>query len=60
MTQKLVKLERKYHNKCSTKQEFDKLAADNFAFKLAQAKFATKADIAAFVKETDFDNKLKT
>ena len=51
MTQKLVKLERKYHNKCSTKQEFDKLAADNFAFKLAQAKFATKADIAAFVKD---------
>ena len=28
--------------------------------RLAQANLATKADIADFVKETDFDNKLKT
>ena len=32
---------------------------DNFAARLAQAKLATKADVANFVKDTDFDNKLK-
>ena len=31
-------------------QEFDKLTAGNFAARLAQAKLATKADIADFVK----------
>ena len=30
-----------------------------FAARLAQAKLATKADIADFVKKTDFDEKLK-
>ena len=40
-------------------QEFNKLTADNFATRLAQAKLTTKADIADFVKEADFDNKLK-
>ena len=33
--------------------------ADNFAARLAQAKLVTKADNSQFVKETDFDNKLK-
>ena len=42
------------HDKCITTQEFVKLTADNFA-----ANFATKADIADFVKKIDFDNKLK-
>ena len=31
-------------------QEFNKLAAGNFTARLAQAKLATKADIADFVK----------
>ena len=35
------------------------LTVDNFAARLAQAKLATKADIADFVKEADFDNKLE-
>ena len=34
--------------------------ADNFAVRLTQEKLATKADIADFVKEADFGNKLKT
>ena len=31
------------------------MAAENFA----QAKLATRHDIAGFIKETDFDNKIK-
>ena len=33
--------------------------ADNFAARFAQVKLATKNDIAAFAKETDFDNEMK-
>ena len=47
------------YTKYITKQEFNKLTADNFAAILAQAKLVTKDDIADFVKETDFDKKLK-
>ena len=36
-------------------QEFNKLMANNFAARLAQAKLATKANIADVKKETDFD-----
>ena len=32
---------------------------DNFAARLAQVKLATKADVADYVKDTDFDNKPK-
>ena len=56
MRLKLVKLKKKLdhdHTKCITTQEFK-----NFAVRLAQANVATKGDIADFVKETDFDNKL--
>ena len=36
------------------------MTADNFAARLAQAKSATKDDIADFVKKkTEFDNKIK-
>ena len=35
------------------------MTADNFAAILAQAKLVTNNDIADFVKETDFDKKLK-
>ena len=61
MRLKLVKLKKKLghdHTKCITTQEFNKLMVDNFAVRLAQANVATKGDIADFVKETDFDNKL--
>ena len=33
--------------------------ADNFTARLAPAKLATKADIADFVKKTDFDEKTR-
>ena len=36
----------------------NKLTADTFAERLAQAKLATKNDIANFAKRTDFDDKL--
>ena len=40
-------------------KEFNKLAAQNFSARLAQAKLASKNDIANFVKKTGFDDKLK-
>ena len=36
-----------------------KLTADHFEARLAQANLATKADIADFIKQKDFGNKLK-
>ena len=35
------------------------MTADNFAARLAEANLATKADIADFIKETEYDNKEK-
>ena len=42
-----------YHDygKYITTQEFNKLTADTFAARLAQAKLATEVDFADFVKE---------
>ena len=40
-------------------QEFNKLTAQNFAARLAQANLAIKKGIAALVKQTDVDDKLK-
>ena len=37
------------HSKCITTEEFNKLTADNFAARLAQAKLATNDDIADFI-----------
>ena len=34
--------------------------SENFATRLAQANLATKDDIADFIKQVDFDDKLKT
>ena len=63
LTQKLVKLKRKYFNhgyaKYITPEEFSKLTIDNFTARLAQTKLSSKNDIADFVSETDFDNKKK-
>ena len=39
--------------------EFNKLTAEYFATRLAQADLACKNDIAALVKKTDFDDNLK-
>ena len=47
------------HSKYITTPEFNKIAAVNFAARLAEAKLATKNDIANFVEKTDFDDKLK-
>ena len=47
------------HAKYITTEEFNKLTADNFTARLAQANLASKDDIANFVKKTDFDNELK-
>ena len=49
----------RYHAKYIITQEFNKLTADNFALRLSNANLATKTDIAYFVKETDFNDKLK-
>ena len=35
------------------------MTEDNVAARLAQTKLATKDDIADFIKETDFDQKIK-
>ena len=42
-----------------TTQEFNKLTSQNFVARLAYANLASKNDIANFVKNTDFDDKLK-
>ena len=47
------------HDKYIITPEFNKLTAENFAARLAQANLAYKNDIANFVKKTDFDDKLK-
>ena len=47
------------HSKYITIPEFNKLIAENFAARLAQANLAGKNDIANFVKKTYFHNKLK-
>ena len=47
------------HDKFITTKEFNRLAADNVAARLTQANLVSKNDIADFVKEVDFDEKLK-
>ena len=63
MTQKLVKLKQKLLTMILIvsillhKYLTEKLTTENFSAKLAQANLATKADIADFIKKTDFDDK---
>ena len=47
-----------YHDldKYITTQEFNKLTAETFTARLAQANFRSKSGIANFVKRTDFDD----
>ena len=58
---KIDEIEKKLpeRGKYITTQEFNKLTSETFAARLAQAKLATIDDIADFVKETDFNEKLK-
>ena len=46
-----------HHDKYITTQEFNKLTSENFASRLSQTNLASKNDIAALVKNTDFDDK---
>ena len=47
------------HGKYVATQEFNKFSTDNFAARLARAKWLHKAHIADFMIEKDFDDKLK-
>ena len=47
------------HDEYITTQEFNKLTADNFAARLRQLNLASENDIADFVKQANFDQKLK-
>ena len=47
------------YGKYITTPAFNKLAVQNFAVRLAQAKWASKSDIVNFVKTTDVDDKQK-
>ena len=48
-----------HNNKYNTTQELNKLTSENFSARLKQANLTNNANIADFVKKTDFDNKLK-
>ena len=48
-----------HSNKYINTQEFYKLASQKFAARLAQANLASKKDIAALAKKTNFDDKLQ-
>ena len=60
---KIAKIENKIfdhnHDEYITTQGFNELTTEYFTARLAKAKFETKADIADFVKKTNFDKKLK-
>ena len=48
------------HDKFITTQEFNTFkTSENFTSRLAETNLANKSDIANFVKETDFNDKLK-
>ena len=49
-----------YHSKYITTLEFNKLTAEAFTARLAQANLASKNDISDFLKKKNFDDKLKT
>ena len=47
------------HSKYITSPEFNKLTTKHFTARLKQANLATKGHIDDFIKEIDFDEKLK-
>ena len=48
------------HGKSNNTQEWNKLTTYNFTARLKQVNLASKNGISDFVKNTDFDEKLKT
>ena len=60
---KINEIEKKFtyqnHDKYITTPDFNKLTAENFDGRLAQANLVTKSDIVNFVNKTDFDEKQK-
>ena len=64
LTQKLMILGKKdsdydHSNKYVTTPQFNRLTVEKFAARLRQENLASKSDIANFVNETDFNNKIK-
>ena len=59
LKKKKMKMLDHVHDKYITTQEFNKLTVENFAARLKQANLASKNDIADFIKQTDFDKKLR-
>ena len=47
------------HDKYITTQDINKLTSESFTARLKQKKLASKNGIANFVKETNFDGKLR-
>ena len=47
------------HDKYIATQEFNKLTSEHVTARLKQANLASKCDIVNFVRQTDFDDKLK-
>ena len=47
------------HSKYILTPEFNRLTAEHFVTRLAQANLTSKNDIDKFVKQIDFDDKLK-
>ena len=47
------------YSKCITTLEINKLTLEIFASRLKQTNLASKNDVVPFVKQADFDNKLK-
>ena len=58
-TEKKIITDHYHSNKYITTQEFNKLTAANFAWRLGQANSVSKDDTAALVQKTDFDDKKK-
>ena len=58
---KIVEIEKKIpdHDKYVTTPKFNKLTKGNFAKRLKQTNLASKNNIADFVKNRDFDEKLR-
>ena len=54
-----MKITNHNHNKYITTPQFNKFAAEIFTLRLKRRSLASKSDIDDFVKNTDFDNKLK-
>ena len=62
ITQKLIKLKKNSdhdYDKYIVTLEFNKLTAEKLTARIAQENLGSNCDIATFIKNTDFDDKLK-